>query len=279
MSLPVISDSLSFYLAQINRFPILTPEEEFELAERYWKYKDIEVAHKMVSSNLRFVVKIAFEYRGFGVKLLDLIQEGNLGLMKAVQKFNPYKGYRLISYAVWWIRAYIQNFIIKSWSLVKLGTTQAQKKLFYKLKKVKGMLESKEIECTSEVLAQILTVKAKDIEEMEARLSSRDFSLDIEVDEEGHLTHLDLISDERFNPEESLAVLEKEVHLKKEIREALKLLNEREQYLLENRIMADEPLTLREMGDKFHISRERVRQIEKGALKKIKGILAERIVD
>lgn len=279
MAWPIITNSLNFYLAQINRFPILTPEEEFQLAEKYWKYKDIEAAHKLVTSNLRFVVKIAFEYRGFGVKLLDLIQEGNLGLMKAVQKFDPYKGYRLISYAVWWIRAYIQNFIIKSWSLVKLGTTQAQKKLFYKLKKVKGMLESKEMECSPEILAQNLNVKTKDIEEMEARLSSRDFSLDTEVDEEGHLTHLDLISDESFNPEESLAVFEKEIHLKEEIREALRLLNEREQYLVENRVMADEPLTLREIGDKFHISRERVRQIEKGALKKIKGILAEKMVD
>jgi len=139
--LPAVKDSLESYLIKINQFPLLTPEEEFGLAVKYRKYNDTEAAHKLTTSNLRFVVKVALEYKTYGVKLADLIQEGNIGLMMAVKKFNPYKGYRLISYAVWWIRAYIQNYIIKTWSLVKIGTTQAQKKLFYKIGKVRKALE------------------------------------------------------------------------------------------------------------------------------------------
>jgi len=142
INLPVVKNSLETYLVQINQFPLLSQEEEFELAVKYRKYNDIQAAQKLVTSNLRFVVKVALEYKSYGVKLLDLIQEGNIGLMMAVKKFNPYKGYRFISYAIWWIRAYIQNFIIKTWSLVKIGTTQAQKKLFYKIGKVKKALES-----------------------------------------------------------------------------------------------------------------------------------------
>ena len=136
-NLPVVKNSLESYLTQINQFPLLTQEEEFKLATRYRKDNDIEAAQKLITSNLRFVVKVVFEYKSYGVKLLDLIQEGNIGLMMAVKKFDPYKGYRFISYAIWWIRAYIQNFIIKTWSLVKIGTTQAQKKLFYKIGKVR----------------------------------------------------------------------------------------------------------------------------------------------
>src|SRR5512135_1576551 len=162
------------YLRQINQFPLLTPEEEFKLAVRYRKYNDREAAEKLITSNLRFVVKVAFEYKTYGIKLLDLVQEGNIGLMMAVKKFNPYKGYRLISYSVWWIRAYIQNFIIKSWSLVKIGTTQAQKKLFYKIGKVRKALESdRENEKRYEVLAKDLDVTKENIIEMEQRMSAR----------------------------------------------------------------------------------------------------------
>ncbi len=141
-NLPVVKNSLETYLAQINQFPLLKPNEEFELAKRYYEDKnDIEAAHMLITSNLRFVVKVALEYKSYGVKLPDLIQEGNIGLMMAVKKFNPHKGYRFISYAIWWVRAYMQNFIIKTWSLVKIGTTQAQKKLFYKIGKVRKALE------------------------------------------------------------------------------------------------------------------------------------------
>jgi RNA polymerase sigma-32 factor len=166
-NLPVIKNSLETYLGQINQFPLLTQEEEFKLAVRYIKYKEIEAAQKLITSNLRFVVKIAFEYKSYGAKLLDLVQEGNIGLMMAVKKFDPYKGYRFISYAIWWIRAYIQNFIIKTWSLVKIGTTQAQKKLFYKIGKVRKALESDgAVEKKYELLAKDLDVTKEDIIEM-----------------------------------------------------------------------------------------------------------------
>src|SRR4030043_54321 len=167
-NLPIVKNSLDSYLVQINQFRLLTQEEEYDLAVSYRKHNDISAAHKLITSNLRVVVKVAFEYKSYGVKLADLLQEGNIGLMMAVKKFNPYKGNRLISYAVWWIRAYIQNFIIKSWSLVKIGTTQAQKKLFYKIGKVrKALEENAESEAKYEHLASDLDVTQGDIIEME----------------------------------------------------------------------------------------------------------------
>src|SRR5512137_1492584 len=179
MNLPAASSTLDLYISQINKFSLLTPEEEFKLAVRYKKHNDMEAAEKLVTSNLRFVLKIAHEYRNYRVKFADLIQEGNIGLMHAVKKFDPYKGYRLISYAVWWIRAYIQNFIIKSWSLVKIGTTQAQRKLFFKLNQAKKRLEvlSHKSPEFGEI-AESLQVKESEIAEMDIRMSNRDLSLD-----------------------------------------------------------------------------------------------------
>jgi len=269
--LPVVKNSLETYLVQINQFPLLNQEEEFKLAVRYRKYDDIEAAHKLITSNLRFVVKIAFEYKSYGVKILDLIQEGNIGLMMAVKKFNPYKGYRFISYAIWWIRAYIQNFIIKTWSLVKIGTTQAQKKLFYKIGKVRKALESNgETEKKYELLAHDLDVTKEDIMEMEQRMSSRDLSLDAPFDEGQELTHLELLKEESPNQEEAVAQEEEKKIREREVQNAMKRLNEKEVYVLENRIMAEEPLTLQQIGDHLKLSRERVRQIESEALKKLK---------
>jgi RNA polymerase sigma-32 factor len=269
--LPVVKNSLQTYLVQINQFPLLNQEEEFKLAVRYRKYNDIEAAHKLITSNLRFVVKVAFEYKSYGVKLLDLIQEGNMGLMMAVKKFNPYKGYRFISYAIWWIRAYIQNFIIKTWSLVKIGTTQAQKKLFYKIGKVRKALESNgDNEKKYELLAHDLDVTKDDIIEMEQRMSSRDLSLDAPFDEGQELTHLDLLKEESPNQEEAFAQEEEKKIREHEVQDAMKRLNEKEVYVLQNRIMADEPLTLQQIGDHLKLSRERVRQIESEALKKLK---------
>jgi RNA polymerase sigma-32 factor len=270
-NLPVVKNSLETYLAQINQFPLLTPEEEFQLAVRYYKYKDIAAAHKLITSNLRFVVKVALEYRSYGVKLVDLIQEGNIGLMMAVKKFNPYKGYRFISYAIWWIRAYIQNFIIKTWSLVKIGTTQAQKKLFYKIGKIRKALESGDgDEKKYEVLAKDFDVDKEDIMEMEQRMASRDLSLDSPFDEEGELTHLELLQEESPNQEEMLARQQEEEIREREVQKALKRLNEKEAYVIKHRIMADEPLTLQEIGNHLKLSRERVRQIESEALKKLR---------
>jgi len=270
-NLPIVKNSLETYLVQINQFPLLTQEEEFELAVKYRKYNDIEAVQKIITSNLRFVVKVAFEYKSYRVKLLDLIQEGNIGLMMAAKKFNPYKGYRFISYAVWWIRAYIQNFIIKTWSLVKIGTTQAQKKLFYKIGKVRKALESnQENEKKYELLANDLDVAKEDIIEMEQRMSSRDLSLDTPFDEGKELTHLDLLQESSPDQEEMLAQEQEKKIREREVHDAMKRLNEKEVYVIKNRIMADEPLTLQKIGNHLKLSRERVRQIESEALKKLK---------
>jgi RNA polymerase sigma-32 factor len=270
-NLPVVKNSLESYLVQINRFPLLTQEEEFQLAERYRKQNDIDAAHKLITSNLRFVVKVAFEYKAYGTKVLDLIQEGNIGLMMAVKKFDPYKGYRFISYAVWWIRAYIQNFIIKTWSLVKIGTTQAQKKLFFKIGKVRKALESNaQNEKKYELLANDLNVAKEDIIEMEQRMSSRDFSLDAPFDEGHELTHLDLLQEDSPDQEEALVQAEEKKIREREILNAMKRLNEKEVYVIKNRIMTDTPLTLQDVGNHLKLSRERVRQIEGEALKKLK---------
>ena len=277
-NLPVIKNSLETYLAQINRFPLLTQDEEFQLAVKYRKYDDIEAAHKLITSNLRFVVKVAFEYKAYGVKIQDLVQEGNIGLMMAVKKFNPYKGYRFISYAIWWIRAYMQNFIIKTWSLVKIGTTQAQKKLFYKIGKVRKALESDgENEKRYERLARDLDVAKEDIIEMEQRMSSRDLSLDTPFDEGQELTHLDLLKEESPDQEEAVAQEEEKKIREREVQNALKRLNEKEVYVIKSRIMAEEPLTLQQIGDHLKLSRERVRQIEGEALRKLKKEFGDRM--
>jgi RNA polymerase sigma-32 factor len=273
-NLPVVPNSLELYLAQINQFPLLQPHEELELAVRFREKSDVDAAHKLITSNLRFVVKVALEYKSYAVKLLDLIQEGNIGLMMAVKKFNPYRGYRLISYAIWWIRAYIQNFIIKTWSLVKIGTTQTQKKLFYSLGKTKKILKSKESEGDNvHALAEALDVTDHDIVDMEQRMSHRDFSLDSVLDEDQETTHLDLLADERPNQEEIVSEMEERQYAKQRVDRALRCLSPKEKYVIENRIMAHDPATLQEIGDTLNLSRERVRQIECEALKKLKGEL------
>ncbi|MFQ5841337.1 MAG: RNA polymerase sigma factor RpoH [Thermodesulfobacteriota bacterium] len=271
--LPVVSNALDLYMAQINQLPILSPDEEFELALRYREKDDIEAAHKLITSNLRFVVKIALEYKNYGLKLLDLIQEGNIGLMMAVKKFDPRRGYRFISYAVWWIRAYIQNFIIKSWSLVKIGTTQAQKKLFYKLGKVRRSLEAPQGDHPQsyEDIAKDLGVKEEEIHEMEQRMGRRDLSLDLPFDEDQELTPLALLSDDSPDQEDMLIRSQDSQIQKNEISNALAKLSERERYIINHRIMSDDPLTLREIGDTLQLSRERIRQIEKEALTKLRG--------
>jgi RNA polymerase sigma-32 factor len=275
-NLPVIANSLELYLTQINQFPLLNPDEEFELSIRFREKNDVEAAHKLITSNLRFVVKVALEYRSYGVKLLDLVQEGNIGLMMAVKKFDAHRGYRLISYAIWWIRAYIQNFIIKTWSLVKIGTTQTQKKLFYSLGKAKKAVNLKKHgEDNIHVLAKALDVKDHDIIEMEQRLSLRDFSLDSVVDEDCQITHLDLLADESPNQEELVGEMEVEEKRRREIDRALGCLSSKEKFVIEKRIMTHHPATLQEIGDSLKLSRERIRQIEHSALGKLKNQLVE----
>jgi len=274
MNLPAVSSALDVYITQINRFPLLTPEEEFDIAVRFKKHSDLKAAEKLVTSNLRFVVKIAHEYRNYGVKLIDLIQEGNIGLMHAVKKFNPYKGYRLISYAVWWIRAYMQNYIIKSWSLVKIGTTQAQRKLFFKLNQEKKRLQSlstKNPEFAE--IAESLQVKEEEIAEMDLRLSNRDLSLDAALTEDGESTYIDQLKYEGDDQETALIRKEETALAKMSIAGAMSRLSERERYIIEHRIMADHPATLQDIGDRFNITRERARQIEAQALKKMRAAI------
>jgi len=277
-NLPAIRNSLDSYIVQINRIPLLSQEEEFELAVRYKKHNDINAVQKLITSNLRFVVKVAFEYKSYGIKILDLIQEGNIGLMMAIKKFDPYRGYRFISYAIWWIRAYIKNFIIKNWSLVKIGTTQAQKKLFYKIGKVRKALEAnQEKEKKYELVANDLAVAKEDIIEMEQRMSARDLSLDAPFDDGQELSHFDLLKETSPNQEEVLGDEEEKQILGKEVRDAMKRLNDKEEYVIINRIMADSPLTLQEIGHHLKLSRERVRQIESEALKKLKKEMSPRV--
>ena len=271
-----VDSSIDRYVSEIRRYSLLTREQEQALARSYRDEQDLEAAHKLVVSNLRFVVKVAHEYRGYGLRLLDLIQEGNLGLMMAVKKFDPDRGYRLISYGVWWIRAYIQNFVMRSWSLVKLGTTQAQRKLFFKLRSERDRAdrESESGETiTSGQLAERLAVAEQDVLDMDQRLAARDFSLDLELSEGARQTHLDMLSSDFRDQEELYAEKEERDLLRGKVQEAMKSLNEKECFIIENRLLSDEPQTLQQIGNHFSISRERARQIEGNVLRKIKVAL------
>ena len=275
MHLPVTTDNFEQYMAQINRFDVLSRQEEFELARRYKQRGDVDAAHRLICANLRFVVKIAHEYRGYGARMLDLIQEGNIGLMMAVKKFEPERGFRLISYAVWWIRAYIQNFIVRTWSLVKIGTTQAQKKLFFKLSQTRAALLQRTGTDTTEDIARELQVRDEEVEEMALRMAGRDTSLDVELTEGEDYTLLHTLADSRDNQEQLLIQYEEHTNLSDQVSEALQHLNSREREIITERILREKPLTLQELADRFGISRERVRQLEKNALGKIKELLPQ----
>jgi len=274
---PVVADSLTLYLAEIRKFRILNEDDERYHAVKLFEEKDLESAHTLITSNLRFVVKVASEYRHYGLKLLDLIQEGNIGLMMAVRKFNPYKGVRLISYAVWWIRAYIQNYILSAWSLVKIGTTQAHRKLFYGLRKAKEtLLKLTGSDTDAAVTANMLQVSDQDVVEMEQRLKG-DLSVDGQISEIDGMTVLETIPDERMNQEELLGTYQQERQLKQQVVKALEGLSEKERYVIEKRVTSEAPFTLQEIADHFSISRERVRQIEERALAKLRQILVPQL--
>lgn len=267
------TESLNRYLTEINRFPVLTRAQEKEVAERFRETKATSDAHKLVASNLKFVVKIAHEYKGYGLGVLDLIQEGNVGLMMAVKKFDPDKGYRLISYAVWWIRAYIQNFVMSSWSLVKIGTTQAQRKLFFKLRSAREQadrLAGSGGRASAKKIADSLGVNEPEVSTMELRLGARDFSLDMDVVEDARTTHLDRVADQSKDQEELVAENERDQLARDMVRKLMATLSERERFLITNRLMADEPLTLQEIGKRFHVSRERARQIQSSLVLKLR---------
>jgi len=275
--MPAPVDSLTLYLTEINRFPLLSADEERHLALRFRDEGDLEAAHRLITANLRFVVKVAGEYRSYGMKMLDLIQEGNIGLMMAVRKFDPSKGVRLISYAVWWIRAYIQNHIISAWSLLKIGTTQAQRKLFFKLNQAKQAIISMTGEDDLHSAALKLDVKDVEAQEMEQRLRG-ELSLDVEMFEGEGGTFLESLPDLRQNQEELLADRQESAILERGVAVALENLNEKERYVIERRVASESPLTLQEIADHFSLSRERVRQIEDGALKKMKRLLTPLVV-
>ncbi|MDO3379229.1 RNA polymerase sigma factor RpoH [Geoalkalibacter halelectricus] len=268
--LPAVHDGLDHYMQQINRFDVLSRQQEYELAMRFRRRGDIEAAHRLICANLRFVVKIANEYRGYGLKLLDLIQEGNIGLMLAVKKFDPERGIRLISYAVWWIRAYIHNYIIRTWSLVKIGTTQAQKRLFFKLSQTRALLSNQEIEPESSQIAETLAVSDEEVEQMALRMSARDASLNVELSEGSDYSLLDTLADERSNQEEQLVEKQQSRALSTQVRSALKILNPRERRIIHQRVLSDSPRTLQEIADDYGISRERVRQVEQNAMRKMR---------
>lgn len=270
-------NDIAVYIKEVNSLPMLTAEEERSLAIKYHETKDIEIAKKLVSANLRFVVKVAFEYINYGLSLLDLIQEGNLGLMLAVKKFNPYKNYRLISYAIWWIRAYIQNFIMNNYSIVKLGTTQNQRKLFYSLPKAKKelALKGQNFEDAKEDLAKMLDVTPVELDEMELRLSARDFSLEYANNSDNNRLPIEAVPDYRPDVVDLIEEEDEKQHNQKAIENALSTLTEKERFIIENRILKDEPATLQEVGEQLGITRERVRQLEVRALDKLKKNLSE----
>lgn len=274
---PVVADNLTLYLAEIRKFRVLNEDEERYHAVKFYEEKDLESAHTLITSNLRFVVKVASEYRQYGLKLLDLIQEGNIGLMMAVRKFNPYRGVRLISYAVWWIRAYIQNYILSAWSLVKIGTTQAQRKLFYGLRKAKEtLLKITGNDADAAGAANMLHVSTQDVVEMEQRLKG-DLPVDGYIGENDGMTVLETIPDERMNQEELLGSYQQERRLKQQVIAAMESLNEKERYIIEKRVTSETPLTLQEIADHFSISRERVRQIEERSLAKLRQKLVPQL--
>jgi len=269
-----VFDPLKKYLMEIRRFPLLTREEEVALAKRWWEEKDRYAAYRLVVSNLRLVVKIAFEYQRAYSNLLDLIQEGNLGLMQAVKKFDPYREVKLSSYASWWIRAYILKFLIDNWSLVRIGTTQAQRKLFFRLKREKSRLEAMGFDPGPKLLAGTLKVTRDEITEMDQRLEGGDLSLNAPLEDDSRQTYLDMIPSGEMVEEKVADTQFREV-LDQRIEEFNRTLKGKEAFILKNRLMAEEPLTLQAAGDQLNISRERARQIEKRVVDKLKVFLKD----
>ena len=272
-------DPLSRYLAEIRRFPLLSREEEIEVAKRYHETHDPEAALTLVTANLRLVVKIAHEFARASRNLLDLVQEGNIGLMEAVKSFDPYRGIRFPSYAVWWIRAYIIRYLMNNWRLVKIGTTQAQRKLFFNLKKESDRLEAEGFSPQPRLLAQRIGVKEAEVREMQERMGQSEISLDQPTgpDEDSQL--LDILPDTAHNPEEAAADAEWRAFAKDKVEQFASTLKDKELEIFNNRLLAEQPLTLQEIGARFGISRERVRQIETRLKRKLKDFIKSQAAD
>jgi RNA polymerase sigma-32 factor len=274
------SDPLRRYMEEVKQYPLLSPEEEFKLAMQLRETGAIEAAKKLVQANLRLVVKIAFEYRSIYSNIMDLVQEGNIGLMKAVSKYDPTKGARLGYYSSWWIRSYILKYLLDNFRLIRLGTTQAQKKLFYHLMREKEKLEAQGILAGPKLLAEKLNVREKDVVEMSQRLSGAgaEMSLDAPIgneDEGGTRSHLDTMADPREGADETIAREEWIELLKDRIPAFRERLNEKERRLLDERLLAEEPKTLQEIADNYGLTRERARQIEAKVLDKLREFLKD----
>ncbi|HNN93728.1 MAG TPA: RNA polymerase factor sigma-32 [Pseudomonadota bacterium] len=278
------SDPLTVYMAEIRRYPLLSREEEHELAVRFAETQDPKIARRLITANLRLVVKIAHEYRRAYRNLLDLVQEGNLGLLQAVQKYDPHRGVKLSSYSAWWIRAYMLKFILNNWRLVKIGTTQAQRKLFFNLTKEREKLEAAGFVPTTKLLAERLSVPEQEVAEMQLRLAASEASLDAPIgsgdDDGGKRTHLDMLeSSNASRPDMTTESEEFRALLRQKLEAFESTLKGREQTLFHDRLMADQPLTLQEVGERYGISRERARQIEARLLSRLKQYLKKELGD
>eukprot|EP01012_Entosiphon_sulcatum_P033297 TRINITY_DN4214_c1_g4_i1.p2 TRINITY_DN4214_c1_g4~~TRINITY_DN4214_c1_g4_i1.p2 ORF type:complete len:310 (+),score=71.41 TRINITY_DN4214_c1_g4_i1:348-1277(+) len=278
---PVLASEsgLSAYLNEIKKFPMLTPEEEYMLAKRLGEHGDTEAAHRLVTSHLRLVAKIAMGYRFYGLPVSDLISEGNVGLMRAVKKFEPERGFRLATYAMWWIKAAINEYVLNSWSLVKVGTVAAQKKLFFNLRKMKaklGVYEDGDIPIEkAQLIAKRLDVTTDEVIDMNRRLSRSDASLNAPVAEDGDLQRQDMLVDDTPNQEQRLGESEDRQLGLKLLTEAMTMLTERERKIIQERRLAENPRTLEEIGEEYGISRERVRQIENRAFAKLQSAVVK----
>ena len=283
MNLPVLSGDIGLknYLEEIKKFPMLSAEEEYTLANRWQVHKDTNAAHQLVTSHLRLVAKIAMGYKGYGLPITDIISEGNIGLMQAAQKFDPEKGFRLTTYSMWWIKAAMQEYILRSWSLVKIGTTAVQKKLFFNLRSAKNRIQAyEEGDLKQENLEKIsnqLNVPEKEVINMNRRLSGGDPSLNASIKTDGEQTGewQDWLESDEPNQEETYSEREEENLRKEMINESLQVLNERELDIIQTRKLSDTPTTLEDLSEKYNISRERIRQIEVRALEKVKEALEQ----
>ena len=274
-------DSLSVFMREMEKHPLLSKEEEYALAVRYYENEDLEAANKLVVSNLRFVVRIASEYKSYGFPMMDLVQEGSIGLMRAVQKFNPYKGYRLISYAVWWIRVRIQNHIMKFWSNVKIGTTQSQRKLFQRIEGAKrklGITAARMEDDDISRLADHFGVKEEEISEMQVRASKRDLSLSEHLaGDDSSATYGEMLPDPSDNQEQVLGELGFDSLARENLREALKMLSARQKKVINERYFTEPPRKLHEIARDLGVSQERVRQIQAESVRKLRGYMSEKL--
>ena len=281
-TIPVISNegNLSSYMEQIKKFPLLKANEEYMLAKAWKDQGDIKAAHKLVTSHLRLVAKIASGYRGYGLPVSDLISEGNIGMMHAVKRFEPEKGFRLATYAMWWIKASIQEYVLRSWSLVKIGTTAAQKKLFFNLRKIKSKISAlDEGDLSPDQVTKIateLSVPEKEVVSMNRRISGSDYSLNSPVSEDGQGEWQDWLEDETQNQEISFAESEEFLIKKNIMNEAFEVLTDREKDIICERQLNEKPLTLEDLSKKYEVSRERIRQIEGKAFEKLQKTMREK---